>query len=76
MREATTIPYTCVYDAPTRREAMPRKEVGAQTVELGEQEIATHGLLDSNDVDVLISHVVHKLATMVEAADVPEEGSH
>lgn len=58
---------------------MPRKEVGAQTVELGEREIATHGLLDSNDVDVLISHVLHKLAAptiMAEAADVPEEGSH
>ena len=58
---------------------MPRKEVGAQTVELGERDIATHGLLDSNDVDVLISHVLHKLVAttiMAEATDVPEEGSH
>ena len=65
--------------APTRREPMPRKEVGAQTVKLREQEFKTHGLLDSNNFNVFLTHVLYELAVsaiMAETADVPEHGTH
>ena len=65
--------------APTRREPMPSKEVGAQTVELRKREFHAHGFLDGNNVNVFIPHVLYELAAttiMAEAADVPEEGTH
>ena len=66
-------------DAPTRREPMPSKEVGAQTVEFREREFHAHGFLDGDNVNVFITHVLDELAAaaiMAETADVPEEGTH
>ena len=54
---------------------MPSKEVGAQTIELRKREFCAHGILDGNNVNVFISHVLDELAAsaiMAEAADVPE----
>ena len=66
-------------NAPTRREPIPSKEVGAQTVKLRKRELCTHGFLDGDNVNVFITHVFNELAAttiMAETADVPEEGTH
>ena len=58
---------------------MPRKEVRAQTIKLGEREFKTHGFLDGDNVNVFLTHVLDELAVVAiiaEAANVPEESTH
>ena len=64
---------------PTRREPMPSEEVGTKAVKLMEGELSAHGLLDCNDVNAFIAHVLDELAAATirdEAADVPKNGPH
>ena len=64
---------------PTRREPMPREQVGAKAVKLGEGEVRAHGFLNGDDVNVLVPDVLNKLAAttvMAEVTNVLEKGAH